>query len=369
MDNILIPHAAVRLSKVSDDQWRLSHLFDKKEYQVSGLIAAIVTLYSGGEDSSSFLLKAQALLGGDGKEKIFKIVEFLKARNILVEVGNSESEFSRKLSEKWEEYGWSEAADYYLSSLSFPFIEGTVYEYNQTDNQTMSAYYDKEPDLNRSKEYDIREKLIPAPSVIESLENPVFNQNSVHVLNGIYDVNYKGHITKEDILLLSSVAFGAFRTRKVDLLNVADTVRKTSPSGGSRHPTEGYIVINYQIEGLEKGVYHFSVKENALEKIHSEVDENIICDTFPGLFRNSARPKVVIVLTTLFERNMYRYREPRTFRSIFIDIGHVSETIRLVSQALGLKYTAHTYIDFPKAEQMLGINPLKEGVFYSVGIC
>ncbi|MDF5808502.1 hypothetical protein P4123_14470 [Pseudomonas aeruginosa] len=43
-------------------------------------------------------------------------------------------------------------------------------------------------------------------------------------------------------------------------------VRKTSPSGGSLHPVEVYpIVLN--VDGIERGIYHYSVRRHGLERL------------------------------------------------------------------------------------------------------
>lgn len=366
MDHVLMPHASVRLYKLSENNWRLSHLLDKKEYNVEAFISAVITLFSGGESISSFFRKAKNIMVELNEDKTKKLIEYLLEKNILVKKDNAENQLIKNLIQKWQKYGWSEAADYYISSLSYPFVEGTVSQYNQDDSKRMSSYYSKEPDLNRSKDYD-GSKIVLANTVSKTLESSDFSINLAQALNEPYKIDRKMTIEKNDVLTIASIAFGKFKSRKNNIDDVADAVRKTSPSGGSRHPTEGYIIVNDHVNELDKGVYHFSVSKNALEMINGEVSQDDLIHCFPGLFRKNC-PKIIIVLSSLFERNMYRYREPRTFRSIFIDAGHVAETIRLTSQALGLKYCAHTYISFSKTEEMLKLNSLKEGVLYSVGV-
>jgi len=367
MEETYIPHAAVRLCKINSDQWRVSHLIDKKEYDVEALVAAVLTLFCGGETVHSFFNKAKNIINHFEENKLLSLIEYLKKKNILIEKNDPENQTYQQLIKKWCSYGWSEAADYYLSSISYPFVEGTVYDYNNNDIKRMSSYYTEEPDLNRSKEYENPIKIIKLPTTADALTSDFFQVDCSTALNSPNTITRNIVLNREHIEILFSVVFGVLRSRSMDMNGVADAIRKTSPSGGSRHPTEGYIIVNGEIDGLS-GAYHFSVSKNALEQINSKVSHEELAYTYPGLFRNSITPKAIIVLSSLFERNMYRYREPRTFRSIFIDIGHISETIRLVSQALGFQFFSHTYIDFTKAELMLKIDPLEEGIFYSIGI-
>lgn len=60
-----------------------------------------------------------------------------------------------------------------------------------------------------------------------------------------------------------------------------------------------------------------------------------------GAFRLTAPPRAVFVLTTHFQRNMYRYREPRTFRTLYLDAGHLGGLIESLCEAQGLVAHGH----------------------------
>lgn len=179
--------------------------------------------------------------------------------------------------------------------------------------------------------------------------------------------NVKRSVTMHDIETICAVAFGKLRGKPSLIPNKADPVRKTSPSVGSRHPTEGYVVLLEKVGDLESGVYHYSLAKNALELIELVIPNNIT-DIFPGVFRAKFTPKAIFILTSLFERNMYRYREPRTFRTVFMDAGHMAETVKLLSTSLNLNYFAHTYINEEDAEHLLKLNKLQEGVIYNMAV-
>ena len=65
---------------------------------------------------------------------------------------------------------------------------------------------------------------------------------------------------------------------------------------------------------------------------------------------------------------MYRYREPRTLRTIFIDVGHIAETIKVLCKGLNVHYFAHSYIDEDKLEKILHLKRLEEGIIYNVAL-
>jgi hypothetical protein len=57
---------------------------------------------------------------------------------------------------------------------------------------------------------------------------------------------------------------------------------------------------------------------------------------------------------------MYRYREPRTFRTVFTDAGHLLGTFEMVASALGVRSFVHHALNDMEIERMLKISPWKE---------
>ncbi len=105
-----------------------------------------------------------------------------------------------------------------------------------------------------------------------------------------------------------------------------EQIAKTSPSGGARHPTEGYVEI-LDIEGIDPGLYHYNVKDHTLELLKSEVLPE---DTQLRLYRYSHsggyKANFIIYFTCIFDRSMFRYRESRSYRVMQIDLGHLMQT-------------------------------------------
>ncbi len=52
-------------------------------------------------------------------------------------------------------------------------------------------------------------------------------------------------------------------------------ILKPVPSGGARHTTEAYIIVNDGVDGIDFGAYHFNVNNHRLDKINiSSFDVN-----------------------------------------------------------------------------------------------
>ncbi|MDQ0740594.1 SagB/ThcOx family dehydrogenase [Pseudomonas sp. W4I3] len=127
---------------------------------------------------------------------------------------------------------------------------------------------------------------------------------------------------ESEVQLLSNILSGTFLA--VGEINGGDFgpwLRKANPSGGARHPIEALVIIN-GVENIPDGVYCFDPPNNQLVYKMASSD-------------GSNHRRLSLVLTARVERPMWRYRESRSFRAIFLDAGHCIETLRQLSAAYG----------------------------------
>lgn len=108
---------------------------------------------------------------------------------------------------------------------------------------------------------------------------------------------------------------------------------RTAPSAGALYPIETYVVAN-DVTDLTCGLYHYDIKENALEELktgsfgnevaHAALDQNM-CAEAPALF----------IWTAIFLRSKWKYRQ-RAYRYIYLDAGHIAQNLALSAVSLGL---------------------------------
>ncbi len=87
-----------------------------------------------------------------------------------------------------------------------------------------------------------------------------------------------------------------------------------------------------------------------------------------GLFLSDWSPEALVVVTGVFARNMYRYREPRTLRTVFMDAGHLIGTLEMAAARVGVRSFVHHAVNDRAVEDLLGLNGLREGVIAGVGL-
>ena len=358
MNSRLTTNASVKIY-FDDDKWIINNLLSKTTLETDYKTAIILISFMNGSTIEntysifSYYFSIQT-------EDYLKFVEKLLEADFLQAEDNASNMWVKKVLTDWNRYGWRKAADYHILTYDYPF-----WDYKQggreADREIMEEYAKKEKDFNRGKKYKNIEKEINTPSPISILKK----------FDTPFKMSYKKELTNfnvEKTKILMSLVFGVLRTRTVpDSNNRKNLVRKINPSGGSRHPSEGYL-FNLSIEGLEKGIYHYSSITSTLDYLKDIPSNPQLRELFPGLYRAPFEPQAFIVITSVFERNMYRYREPRTFRTIFMDVGHIIENIDKICNYLGLDNFQHQGIEDRLVESILDINYLEEGAIMGIAV-
>ncbi len=127
----------------------------------------------------------------------------------------------------------------------------------------------------------------------------------------------------DEIQVISNVLSGTFLA--VDLIDGGDFgpwLRKASPSGGARHPIEACIAAFGRCD-IPDGIHYYDPVTNSLIKKLSYSP------------KSAGNEELTLILSAHIERPMWRYRESRSFRAVFIDAGHCIETINQLASVYG----------------------------------
>jgi len=135
------------------------------------------------------------------------------------------------------------------------------------------------------------------------------------------------------------------------------------PSGGAMYPIETYL---FALQGgeLERGLYHYQVESHSLAHLgpcpeEEQLHRLVYAD---GLWENAGG---LIVLTAVFERTQTKYGE-RGYRFVFLDAGHLAQSILLVSEDLRLAAIPLGGFDDDGLAAEMGVEPLTENPIYAI---
>jgi SagB-type dehydrogenase family enzyme len=136
---------------------------------------------------------------------------------------------------------------------------------------------------------------------------------------------------------------------------------RTAPSAGGLYPIEHYVVGN-DVEGLERGLYHYDVLGRTLERLVVADLRAPLADAALGQ-RICADAQAVFVWTAVLERSRWKYGE-RFARYVLLDAGHIAENLALAATALGLGTCQVAAFFDEEVAALLGVNPDLEPVVY-----
>ncbi len=108
--------------------------------------------------------------------------------------------------------------------------------------------------------------------------------------------------------------------------------KRASPSAGALYPMEVYLSAQ-RVQGLPPGLYHYAVREHALEHLRGNVRSAITLACLDQ--EHVATAAAVFVLSAIFQRERWKYKG-RAYRYILMEAGHVGQNLMLAATALGL---------------------------------
>jgi SagB-type dehydrogenase family enzyme len=139
------------------------------------------------------------------------------------------------------------------------------------------------------------------------------------------------------------------------------TVIRTVPSAGARHPFETYIFIN-SVERLEIGLYRYLGVEHKLlplesrkslvHDVHSSTNEQYVIDC-----------AVVFIWSTIPYRAEWRYG-PLAHKMIAQDSGHVCQNLYLACGSIGIGTCAIGAYNQKKMDEVINVDGENEFTIY-----
>ncbi len=108
--------------------------------------------------------------------------------------------------------------------------------------------------------------------------------------------------------------------------------KRVYPSAGARYPIEMYFVSN-NIEELDKGIYHYNIKRNSVERLL----ESVKCEQIKEIIiqPDLRIPPALFILTAVLSRSDIKYGE-NAYRFALIESGHIGQNIYLLCEKYGL---------------------------------
>ncbi|MFC6092223.1 SagB/ThcOx family dehydrogenase [Saccharothrix lopnurensis] len=357
---------AVRMippSAVDGARWTAEHLLERKRYTLSTPAAAMLVAACRPQELEE-LANGMTERGGPSVEW-FGLADSLYRRHLVVEVGEIDRDprlaWLVTLRRDWSRFGWHEAVEYHALAFDYPCVDYSEGVAITTDRDRMRGYQVDEPDTDRFKTTYLDQPGTPLPMPDRKMITTT--------ARALWTNNTNGRKTEfEQLGTALSLAFGV-TGRLVPITDSAPLIRRSSPSGGGRNPSEGYVIVR-DLAGIEPGVYHITIEPFGLRRLDvPPLTADDLAEIFPETMRRFPfDTRALVVITSLFERNMYRYREPRTFRTVHMDAGHIAGALRIAARSLGLTAGIFYCDAADQVERVLGLDGMEEGYMVTVAV-
>ncbi len=136
---------------------------------------------------------------------------------------------------------------------------------------------------------------------------------------------------------------------------------RATPSAGALYPVETYLGLN-NVEGIEKGIYHYDVQNHALELIKSGDFGKALAKA--ALDQEMCKEaSTVFIWTAIFSRSKWKYDE-RAYRYVYLDAGHIAQNVALASVALGLGSCQIAALYDDEVNALIEVDGKEESVLY-----
>jgi SagB-type dehydrogenase family enzyme len=165
---------------------------------------------------------------------------------------------------------------------------------------------------------------------------------------------------------LAAVVRGTWgRTGWLDAGAFGRVLKKTSPSAGSLHPIECYVLA-WNVSGLPAGLYHYDVASDELRRLRSGDLRGAAVKAASGQAW-VGRAAFLCVMTAVFERTLWKYQIESAYRVLWLDAGHLAQTFTLLATARGLGPFTTAAIQDTFLEKLIGLDGVKEFPVYLCG--
>jgi SagB-type dehydrogenase family enzyme len=294
--------------------------------------------------------QAARLVTGFTRKSVLEIVERLQNLGILIQEGSDQEIFGRMFRDAWL---WP------FSARSFHFST-KIREYSTREEDR--RYFEKNlkgkrgPSIFKTYPGSVKTRLLGGSGSEAPFFGTLRRRRTIREFSG-------EPISLKQFSRIVNATWGwesYYETSAFGRL-----LHKGSPSAGGRHPIEMYAIVN-NVEGLRRGLYHYSVKDDSLELLTAgDLREKCVeyCAGQDWVRQASA----VFLMTAVVARTQWKYREPRAYRALLLDTGHLSQTFLLTANALGLGAFCIGIIADLLIEKDLGLDGVSETALFAVG--
>ncbi|MBK7858017.1 MAG: SagB/ThcOx family dehydrogenase [Archangiaceae bacterium] len=257
----------------------------------------------------------------------------------------------------WVDRGWLDALMFHLRTRNVPFVDD-----GSTDPQAEArAALGRQPLPEFWKSYPGRAQLeLPAPEPFpdEPLSTVLLRRRS--------NQPWRQPVLPAawlSAILRAANAEGLQVRRETEAAAAADPAVLLNSSFTA---LETYLLV-FSCDAVPAGLYHYDLRTHGLTLLR----EGVLREELRTLAIGQERPSkaaCVLLLTSRWQRYMFRYRHSRAYRTLLISVAELAQKYILGATAFSLSTFLTPNLIYAHADALLGVDSFEEGTLYAVAI-
>ncbi|MFH1503596.1 MAG: SagB/ThcOx family dehydrogenase [Candidatus Diapherotrites archaeon] len=142
-----------------------------------------------------------------------------------------------------------------------------------------------------------------------------------------------------------------------------EDTRRFYPSAGARYPIEAYL-LNNNTNGLDKGLYHYNIKDNQLEQLLAKDVSSDSSAIFGESYKGNSN---FIILNGVISRTEVKYGA-NAYRFALLEAGHIGQNISLLAEKEKIGCCAIGGFDNDKLSKLIDITQEDEIPLYAFSL-
>lgn len=342
----------IKIENLEQEKCLVNLLIDRKKFEINkDLFMLFLNSYNNGLTRDNMELHIADNLNVK-KEEVSSFINNLLDKKILLHTTEG---YPVDQINHWTKRKWLNALIYHLESQNIECID----DGSSIDEDNKEYYFDnKEPD-NIWKIYsDLPTCILPSPNlnVFEerSLEEVLLKRDSFLPFK-------KKSILLSDLSNILAAANSELLNNRLNLENNTKNLYKSSFSA-----LETYLFI-FDVEGIDKGLYHYDPKNHNLTLLKSGDFEETVTDMCIGQ-KKASMGGCLFLITANSKRYMARYKHERAYRNMLVNVAEFAHQYIFYSTAIDYSTFLTPAIKDELASNLLNIDGFEEIPLYTVAI-
>lgn len=234
------------------------------------------------------------------------------------------------------------------------FMAFTRFEFLEPTGQQMHLH---QPPLQLPPEPDRPLLRLPRPDAVATPDFPL--RQAIEQRQSLRQY-------ADELLSLGELSYLLWCTQGVRQVLGGHATLRTVPSAGARHALETYVLAT-RVSGVPAGLYRFLAIEHALQEVDAAIDvgERLVASCLGQGFVGTGA--AAFFWTAVAEQMTWRYGE-RGYRYLFLDVGHVCQSLYLAAESIGCGACAIAAFDDESLNAALGIDGEQQFALYVAAV-